>query len=115
MERLVDYWITPKSEIAVTTEPIFQKIWKNTGKDDFDEQFSRLIGPETGFPLRSEIRQNRTDKKGEKSSTEIVQFIKTLKEIEDLSEDVFQAPDCDEVGAKKVEKKFKALLKDLVG
>jgi hypothetical protein len=38
-----------------------------------------------------------------------------MKETEDLSEELFQVPDRDEVGAKKMEKKFKALLKDLVG
>ena len=37
-----------------------------------------------------------------------------LEQVDDLPEETFQIPDCDEVGAKKMEKKFKALLKDLI-
>ena len=45
----------------------------------------------------------------------MVQYIKTLNEVENLPDNTFDVPDCEGVGAKKMEKKFKALLKDLIG
>jgi len=114
LERRVDYWAVPEYEAVVGEVPLFQSFWQHTGHDRVDQQISSFVKSNTGFRLRSEVLQTRTNKKGEASSTKIVQLVKTLKEIENLPADTFQVPECRDVGAKKMNKKFKALLKDLL-
>jgi len=114
LERQVDYWAVPELEVVIGGEPLFQNFWQHTGHDQVDQQISSFVESNTDFRLRSEILQTRTNKKGETSSTKIVQHVKTLKEIEDLPASTFQVPECQDVGARKMNKKFKALLKDLL-
>ena len=114
MERRMEFWVSGGADTIAATLPLFQNVWQYTGNDELDQQIRSVIGADTSFRLRSEIKQSRTDKKGKTSITEIVQYIKTLEQVEDLPDEAFQIPDCDEVGAKKMEKKFKALLKGLL-
>lgn len=114
LERQVDYWAVPELEVVVDNVPLFQNFWQHTGEDQVDQQISSFVESNTVYRLRSEILQTRTNKKGEASSTKIVQHVRALKEIADLPTDTFQVPECQDVGARKMNKKFKALLKDLL-
>ncbi len=114
VERQTDYWTTPKIESITTPIPLFQNIGQHAGEGQVDQQLSDIFASNVGFRLRSELLQTTTDKKGKKSSTKMVQYIKTLNEVENLPDNTFDVPDCEGVGAKKMEKKFNALLKDLI-
>jgi hypothetical protein len=114
MARQADYWFTPDSGTIATTVPFFQNVWQHTGEEQLDPQLVSVASTITGFQLRSELQQSRTNKKGEVSNTNIVQYVRMLREVDDLPTDAFALPDCDQVGAKKMEKKFKVLLKDLL-
>ena len=56
-----------------------------------------------------------TDKKEKKTSVEIVQYIKSIKEVNDVSPERFVLPDCETIDPNKMEKEFEALLKGLIG
>lgn len=112
IERLADIWVTPKME-NIDSAPIFQATWQHTGNDELDRQIQSMLGPDTNYRLRSEIQQTRTDKKGKQSNLQITQYIKSVTEINDLPDDTFHVPDCRKVDSDQMEKKFKALLKDL--
>jgi hypothetical protein len=114
VERSADIWVTPGLE-DIDAQPIFQKIWEYTGNEELDQKIRVIAGSDTKYRLRSEINQTMTDKKGKQSSTHILQYVKSITEINDLPDKTFQLPDCDEVDTKKMEKNFQALLKNVLG
>jgi hypothetical protein len=114
VERSADIWVTPELE-NVDAQSIFQKNWEYTGNEELDQKIRAIAGSDTKHILRSEINQTMTDKKGKVSSTHILQYVKSMTEVEDLLDGTFQLPDCDEVDSDKMEKKFEALLKKALG
>ena len=114
LQRKADSWSATNSEIISSIVPLFQDIWRYTGSDELDQKISAVIGAETGFLMRNEIEQTRTNSKGETTTTEIVQYINTIQEVSDPPAETFQVPDCKQMSTKKMEKTFKALLKSLL-
>lgn len=114
LERRADYWSAPEPRTFSSIVPLFQDLWRYTGNAELDLKTGSIIGAEMGFQMRSEIKQTRTNSKGKKTTTEIVQYIKTMQEVDNLPADTFLIPDCKEMSTKKLEKKFKSLLKNLL-
>lgn len=114
LQRQADIWSAPESETFSSIVPLFQDIWRYTGTDELDPKISSVVGTGTRFQMRSEIKQTRTNSKGEKTTTKIVQYIKTMQEVSEPPVGTFQVPDCKIMSTKKMEKKFKALLKSLL-
>jgi len=113
VKRVVDVWVTPKIA-GINDQGIFQRAWEYTGDEELDQELRAIIGTGNNYRLRSEINQTMVDKKGKESSAQILQYVKSITEIDDLPEDAFRLPECKEIDAKKMEKNFKALLKALL-
>jgi hypothetical protein len=63
LERQADYWTTPNIESINAPISLFQNIGQRTGKEQIDRELSDAFGSNSGFRMRSEILQTRTDKK----------------------------------------------------
>ena len=113
VERSADYWVTYEN-VNVEATPLYQLMWQYIGSEDFNQQIQKLVRTDIQFLLRSEIDQTMIDKKGKLSRVQIMQYVKSIKEIPDVTPDRFVLPDCKDVGSEEMEKKFKALLKSLI-
>ena len=99
----------------MTLNPFFQKIGDYTGNHKFDQKMPKITGADANHRLRSEIHQTMTDKKDKESSLQLLQYVESITQVDDLPDEKFEIPDCNEVDSDKMDKKFKAFLKQLLG
>ncbi len=113
-ERITDIWVTPNIE-GIDAQPLFQSSGEYTGNKKLDQNIRTIIGPDAKHRLRSEVTQTTIDKKGEESSIKLLQYVKSITEIEEFPDENIDFSSCINVDSKMMEKTFKALLKELLG
>lgn len=115
VKRTVDMWVTPALEF-LDAQSFLQKSWEHTGDEKLDQAIQAFTGKANeSHRLRSEIKQTMTDKKGKVSNTQILQYVQSIRQLDDLPDREFQLPDCHNTDSVEMEKKFKALLKASLG
>lgn len=114
VERMLDVWLTPKI-VGLDTKPLLQHVWKATGYPQMDEALKEASKSLKGYRLRSSLTQTITDKKGKATETKITTFVKYIKKIKELPNNLFATSGCTKVDSYTMEQNIQHMLFVIAG
>ena len=114
VERISDNWISPGIP-GIETKPLYMRTWQVTGFQQADDVLDNASRYLPGYRMRTEILQTVTNKKNKKKQTKIIQYVKSIRQVENLEESLFVIPDCERIGSDQMEQRVKSLLLLIAG